>query len=90
MLGSLLQLLETFELILAMLEELVYLTQGLIVIVFFTMLINIAIAKNTQPSKELKALRAKGVSKRRRLWKFIKRDKGPQLPTGEPKELAEK
>lgn len=77
------QITETFEAILALLEQLVMLTQGLVVIIFLQMLFIIAVAKNTQPRRELEPRKPSLFSRLRQRVRPKKK-----LPEGDTKELV--
>ena len=77
------QITDLFEGILASLNDLIILTQGLVVVVTLHMLISIAIAKNTQHRQELKPRRPSLLSRLR-----LKKKK--ELPEGDKKGLVEK
>lgn len=85
------QLFEAFDIMVLLLEELIYITQGLVVIVFLNWICTVAIARNTQVLSKATHTpidKEKRFSLRSRIWQRLR--PRVKLPEGDEKELTEK
>lgn len=80
------QIIDTFVDMLQVLEDLRYIVQGLVIVIFLQLIMQIAIAKNTQTAKRLQAPRGPRVWTR--LYRRLR--KKQVLPPGDKKEGVEK